>query len=135
MDPKCPFSAPLVQPEHHCRFADEVIRRGGTEFNCASGDHHGQCLRLHERLKEAALPAFGVEDDLLSMPHSVLVKIQFGGLLGLQRLLGEAGETGIIDIASLVERAMLRYGTLDAIPCAETTQDMLDFQVARRRRR
>ncbi len=137
MELKCPFSAPLTQPEFECRFADEVIRRGGSEFNCRSEAAHARCKPLHRDFKQAALPAFGVEDDLLSMPHSVLVKIQFGGLLGLQRLLGTDRDPaeGIADIDALVEQAVTRYGAIRQIPCAEVTQDMLDYRVARRRKR
>ena len=65
-----------------------MTRRGGPDVVCASDEAHQQCENLFQRMKQVALPAFGVEDDLLSMPHSVLVKIQFGGLLGLQRLQG-----------------------------------------------
>lgn len=53
------------------------------------------------------MPVFGVEDDLLSMPHSALVKIQTGGLLGLQRLLTDAPATPatVTNINALAEAA------------------------------
>jgi hypothetical protein len=85
-------------------------------------------------LKDAALPAFGVEDDLLSMPHSVLVKIQFGGLLGVQRLLDatRSDADSVIDINALVEQALEKYGTTDAVPCAEIVTDITGFKPKRR---
>lgn len=134
MDNKCPFAAPLTQPGYHCHYADEVIRRGGSEFNCLAADRHAHCVHLHTRLKAAALPVFEVEDDLLSMPHSVLVKIQFGGLLGIQRLLGN-DDRGIADITTLIETAERSYSGIENIPCSDVTGDMQSFKVARRRSR
>ncbi len=136
MEPKCPFAAPLTQPQYHCHLAEEVVRRGGSEFNCRDAASHSRCLRLHEQLKQAALPAFEVEDDLLSMPHSVLVKIQYGGLLGLQRLLlgSSHNESGIEDIDHLVGQTVEHYGGVEDIPCTSLTGDMQAFRVSRRRR-
>ena len=89
---KCAFSNTLVTGQFGCEKAEQVTRRGGPDVVCSSDKAHQQCEKLFQRMKQAALPAFGVEDDLLSMPHSVLVKIQFGGLLGLQRLQGNGTE-------------------------------------------
>ncbi len=137
MEPKCPFTSTFSQPTFRCEYADEVIRRGGSEYDCRSPEQHPVCMALHERLKEAALPVFDVEDDLLSMPHSVLVKIQFGGLLGLQRLLDQTrdGEPGVNNVVDLVNQAIDHFGGLDAVPCDQVTGDMTDYKVARRKRR
>ena len=91
MENKCAFSQTLIGGQFACAHAEPVVRRGGAEIACRSADASQRCATLMQCLKDAALPAFGVEDDLLSMPHSVLVKIQFGGLLGVQRLLDTTG--------------------------------------------
>ena len=89
---QCAFNATLMSDQFGCAHARHVVRRGGPDVACVDSTGHERCRRLFEILKASALPAFGVEDDLLSMPHSTLVKIQFGGLLGIQRLLGSGGE-------------------------------------------
>jgi hypothetical protein len=65
----------------------------------------------------------------------VLVKIQFGGLLGLQRLQGngaaEPAEIG--NIHDLVDRAVEKHGGLDAIPCPAFVEDMVSYKLKRRR--
>ena len=90
---KCAFNATLMGDRFGCAHAHHVVRRGGPDVACTDSAGHERCQRLFELLKASALPAFGVEDDLLTMPHSTLVKIQFGGLLGIQRLLGGGAET------------------------------------------
>jgi hypothetical protein len=80
------------------------------------------------------LPVFGVEDDLLSMPHSVLIKIQHGGLLGLQRIMGEAPAEAstVADINALCERAVLRFQGAASIPYQTFVQDMTTYKLKRR---
>lgn len=132
---KCPFSAPLVTHQFGCTKATEVVRRGGAEINCTDSAAHTGCGLLFERMKRAALPAFGVEDDLLSMPHSVLVKIQYGGLLGLQRLLRAALQVGerVDDIQALAAEASLRFS--DELPYASLVDDITAFKPRARRGR
>lgn len=132
---KCPFSAPLVTRQFGCTVSQEVIHRGGTEINCTDAAAHARCELLFQRLKAEALPAFGVEDDLLSMPHSVLVKIQYGGLLGLQRLLHATPQVTerVEDVRTLVAEAAHRFG--DQLPCAPLVGDITAFKPRARRGR
>jgi hypothetical protein len=132
---KCPFSAPLITRQFGCAHAQEVIHRGGAEINCTDAAAQARCDLLFQRMKAAALPAFGVEDDLLSMPHSVLVKIQYGGLLGLQRLLRAESQVSerVEDIQALVVEASLRFS--DAVPCAPLVADITTFKPRARRGR
>jgi NAD(P)-dependent dehydrogenase (short-subunit alcohol dehydrogenase family) len=137
MENKCAFSQTLIGGQFGCAHAEPVVRRGGAEIACRSADAAQRCAILMPCLKAAALPAFGVEDDLLSMPHSVLVKIQFGGLLGVQRLLDGAGSDvdSVPDINALVERALEKFGALDAVPCADIVDVMIGFKPRRRGKR
>ncbi len=132
---KCAFSNTLVTGQFGCGMGEPVTRRGGPDVACTSDEAHQRCERLFQRMKQTALPAFGVEDDLLSMPHSVLVKIQFGGLLGLQRLSGDgtADPDTVKDIDRLVDQAVGKYGGLDAIPCPAFVEDMTSYKLKRRR--
>ena len=133
---KCPFSAPLITHQFDCVHAKEVIHRGGTEIACNGGAVvQPRCDRLFQRLKAAALPAFGVEDDLLSMPHSVLVKIQYGGLLGLQRLLSDPAPAAerVENIDALLQQAQTKWGSMEAISCDSLVPDITAFKPRSRR--
>jgi len=132
MDRKCPFSAPLITQQFACPRAHEVVRRGGSEFDCDDDGRHARCVKLFDHLKAAALPAFGVEDDLLSMPHSVLVKIQSGGLLGIQREISGNTSDRVDDIDALVSAAMDRFG--GSFPAEAFVDDITAFKLRARRR-
>jgi hypothetical protein len=133
----CPFSSTLVQEDFACANANPIVRRGGAEIACTVEPAHSRCQRLFQRLKDVALPEFGVEDDLLKMPHSVLVKIQYGGLLGLQRSLGSSvgPESTVEDIDSLVAAAAEGFGSVEAIPCADFCDAIVSYKLPGRRRR
>ena len=132
---KCAFSNTLVTNQFGCEQGMQVTRRDGPDVACLSEAAHRRCEMLFERMKQVALPAFGVEDDLLSMPHSVLVKIQFGGLLGLQRLVENGAEDSgnVANIHDLVGRAIEMHGSLEAIPCPAFVEDMISYKLKRRR--
>lgn len=132
----CPFSATLVQEDFACPNANPIVRRGGAEIACTDALAHARCQQLFQRLKDAALPEFGVEDDLLKMPHSVLVKIQYGGLLGLDRSLHPSTDTTAIDdIDKLVSVAIERFGSVEAIPYRDFCDQIINYRLPGRRRR
>jgi hypothetical protein len=134
MSQKCPFASALVTELAACRHAEQVVRRGGSEYDCRSAADRAACSDLFDRLKAAALPAFGVEDDLTAMPHSVLVKVQCGGLRGMARLTGQPMDR-IDDVAGLREHAFGVRGGPEGLPLADLVGDITAFRAERRGRR
>ena len=132
-DYKCAFNSTLLGEQFGCARAQAIVRRGGPDVACTSDPAHARCETLFQHLKQAALPAFGVEDDLLSMPHSVLVKIQFGGLLGLQRLVESSAGAEVKDIDALLTRTLEKYADLAAVDYPALAADMTAYQLKRRR--
>ncbi|MBI3575712.1 MAG: hypothetical protein HY083_08690 [Gammaproteobacteria bacterium] len=66
------------------------------------------------------------------MPHSVLVKIQAGGLLGLRHLQTGAPAETVTDINFLVGHAENRFGDLETVPCEQVRTDMAGYKIRRR---
>ncbi len=131
---RCSFSSPLVTEQYVCMHGEKVVRRGGTEVACRDEAACSRCEAVFEWLKQVALPAFEVEDDLTSMPHSVLQKIQFGSLAGLQQLLAiEPGERS--DIHELLNQAAEHYNGIDALPYSELVETIYHYKLKRRHER
>ena len=135
MEQICPFGSTLVTEICHCVHADQVVRRGGAEIICQDEVAFVRCTELFQHLKDVALPAFEVEDDLTTMPHSVLQKIQFGGLLGLQQLIMEQASDTVADVASLIDSLQTKHGTLDNLPYNELVSFITKYKLKRRRSR
>ena len=128
---RCSFSSPLVAEQYTCSQGEQVVRRGGTEVACCDEAACSRCEAVFEWLKQVSLPAFGVEDDLTSMPHSVLQKIQFGSLEGLRHYLGD-DMTQRADIHDLLSRAADRYDGIDGLPYAELVDTITGYKLKRR---
>ena len=135
MEQICPFGSTLVTETCHCMHADQVVRRGGAEIVCQNVTAFQRCTEVFQNLKKVALPAFEVEDDLTTMPHSVLQKIQFGGLLGLQQLIMEQAPDTVADVASLLDSLQAKHGTLDNLPYNELVSSITEYKLKRRRGR
>lgn len=129
---KCSFAATLIGGDFGCAQAENVVRRGGPEIACRAEQAHLRCAALFDALKATALPSLGFQDDLSLTPNSVYQKIQFGGLNGLARLLGETGRIG--DIEALVAHGLVRYGAAENIPCQEIVPDIEAVKLRSRRR-
>lgn len=132
-DLKCPFRHTLIQRDFGCEHAQDITRREGPDVACQDAAAQGRCTALFDHLHTRAVPAFGVEDDLTQMPQSVLVKIQFGGLLGLERLLGEGGGERVDNVNGLVVRVLERFGAPGGMPLEQILPDITGYKIRRRR--
>ncbi len=133
-DNRCAFSSPLIAEQYTCHFGEQVVRRGGTEVACRDAAACSRCEAVFEWLKQVSLPVFGVEDDLTSMPHSVIQKIQFGSLSGLQNQMGiEPAQR--VDIDHLLDQAAEQYGGIDSLPYAGLVDTITTYQLKRRQHR
>ena len=131
----CPYNATFAQKEHYsCPNSDEVIRRGGSEYVCLQSDSHNLCSQIHDSVKQAYLDSEALEDDLLTLPHSTYVKIQFGCVLGLQSALGQDNST-LMDIGSLVTDAIGFYKNTDDLPYGLINETISNHKLQKRGKR
>jgi len=145
IDCKCSFAITLIKDDFSCEQAQTVTRRGGPDIACASEVGSENCKQLYKQLKGIGLPAFDAEDDLLKTPASVFSKIQFGGLLGLSRIMSadvtqpdSVGEVDIISVENiyqLIMQVQARYETLSNIPYPELVASMTAFKIKRKKSR
>ena len=123
---------PQIKKDFACTLGIEVTRRDGSAIVCQSSSASRHCCTLHGQLKQVALAAFNMSDDLLQVPQSLYIKVQYGGLLGLQGLLGNTRQD-IADISALVAQLRTRYGAIESIPCSQVKNDIQSYKVRRKR--
>ena len=138
IDCKCSFAITLIKNDFACEKAQMVTRRAGPDTACSSELGSQRCQQLYDELKVVGLPAFDAEDDLLKTPTSVFSKIQFGGLLGLAKIIAKAtsNEFNIVrvdNIYQLLEQAVSRYESINNIPYPELVDTMTAFKIKRKR--
>lgn len=87
----------------------------GCSVTCASLDAFGQCEQLLEHMINAAQFALHYVEGTDSLTHGKLMRVQHGGLQGLQVLVEET-EQPISDIHALLNKAIAHYGAIEDIP-------------------
>ena len=133
---KCPFRAPLMTRIFTCEYAEEITRREGPDIGCKSSSANALCVEFFTQLKSIALSELGYEDDLTTMPASVLQKIQFGGLLGLNNEVHATSGSELIDnIFELLESAKRKHGEVINFPYVECIAAIKTYKIKRRRDR
>ena len=132
-DPKCPFQLPVINGTFGCKLAQAVTVRNAPQIHCRSDPALERCRRVYDRLKSVGLAVFGAEDDPAKTPHGTYLKIQCGGLLGLQA--DVAPGNAVTDIDALLETATEGGTRIDDLPYSDLTQSMLGYKPPRRRDR
>ena len=133
-DMKCPFSTVQAAGLARCRFAQQVVRRGGAEYNCTDADACGRCETVARHLIAIGLPALGFEDDLTQTPKSAYDKVLLGGLKGIDSLLGTQ-TPAVEDIGPRITELIERHPNIAAVPTDALTEAIQSYQPPRRRGR
>lgn len=132
----CPFEKAILQRRCDCAHSRRfnLADREGTR--CASSSSQPRCSALLALLREKAQFTLGRTRSGGPLPHGQEIRVQVGGLLGLQRAMGMASEdtAGIGDIDALVDSALERFGALDALPFGDILRSVASFRARRRRR-
>ena len=131
----CCFAITQISNEFGCQHGELVTRRAGPDIACQSVECREKCLEVYEHMKKAGLDAFEYEDDLTQVPHGIWVKIQFGGLLGLQaEIAGEASHS-VEDISYLINSLEQRYNHFEQLPYEKIVSSMQSYKTRTRRKK
>ncbi len=115
--------------QHMFRLAD---RHG---VGCTDALMQQKCVDFLDHLRKQTRFVFRIPIDG-PLPHNKEIKVQNGGMLGMQKLLLEddAGET-VENIAGLLQRGIDVYGSLGAIPYNRVMPSVTSYETRPRRRR
>jgi hypothetical protein len=128
--PKCPFQAPIITGEFGCRHARQVTVRNAPQVHCAEPSALARCRAVYAQLKAIGLPALDAVDDLALTPHSTYLKVQCGGLLGLEALTDQAQ---VNDLDALLNATLGAAEIAGAIDWAALVPAIQGYRVRRRR--
>ena len=102
---------------------------------CKSASGNALCTELLNTMRRNARFALHLTSADAPLPHAKEIKVQTGGLLGLQGLLypDKAEATNIDNVIGLIDLAMQQYGRLQDLPYAAIVQAIVRFQGRRKR--
>ena len=132
---RCPFKATIMTRQFGCEKAQHITRREGPDIACDDESAVSRCAEVFENLKQAALPVMGYQDDLSSMPASILQKIQFGGLIAIQRQVRPGDDNiRVGNIYSMLSDIENKFGTLADISYNTCADTISSYKLKKRRR-
>ena len=109
---------------------------------CTSPPARAQCLALRALLRQSSLFALKLTHTDTPLPHAKEMKLQCGGLRGVQLAVESvgAGHDSVAqglpqytDVHSLVQAGAEKFGGLQNLPYSAIVQSVVAYQLRRRR--
>ncbi len=152
---RCYFEKLILLRYGNCEQAKKLLLAEREAFACNSEHAQQQCLQLIERLRSNARFALQITQVDGPLPHAKEIKVQAGGLFGLQQLLsrqdltqtellhdddvkfGEQAQNHapIENVYAIINEAILQYKNLDSIPYNEIVKAIINFKLPERKRK
>jgi len=129
----CPFEKTLLSRQCGCSLAERFNLAEREGVSCTMWTAQRNCKTLLELLRQNGRFALGLTAVPGALPHAREVKIQSGGLLGLQQVVHpELVSPRVEDIHSLVTAAQDSFGSLDRLPFKDIVKTIAAYQGRRR---
>ncbi|MDJ0872400.1 MAG: hypothetical protein QNJ87_11615 [Gammaproteobacteria bacterium] len=130
----CPYEKALLSRQCSCAMGRRFNLAEREGVFCTSWTARNDCEALLSLLREKSRFALGLANITGPIPHAKEIRLQLGGLGGLQQLVHpKAGLARVEDIHALVDLARTRFGNFDKLPFAAIVQSVSAFQGRRRR--
>lgn len=126
----CPFEKALLSGCGTCTLAQRRNIAEREAVACRDGTARNACAALLGLLRRNAAFALHLPHPDERLTHAQEMKVQCGGLAGLQRTLAGAEEVG--DIHTLVQAACHSPGGLAGLPYSAIIQSVAAYQTRRR---
>ncbi|MGD8926832.1 MAG: hypothetical protein PVG20_08265 [Thioalkalispiraceae bacterium] len=132
---RCLFEKSILSRTTMCEYAHRFCLADREGVACKNNDAHTQCNILIQNLRTNARFALKQTSTDEPLPHAKEMKVQTGGLLGLNTILHATKQpTNIENIFGLIQEAVRKYGNLSALPYDEITRAIVKFESRKRRR-
>lgn len=134
---RCRFEKTLLSRRSTCSRSKRFNLADREGVSCLSPAACERCGLLLDSLRENARFALHLTEIDGALPFNKEIKVQTGGMLGLQKLIHpDFGEPDKVeDIYSLVNQAEQQYDSLEKIPFSEIMPSIVSFEGRKRRRR
>lgn len=130
----CAFEKALTNNKARCSCARHFCLADREGYTCRSGTCAATCSQLLQSLRDNSRFSLKLKIVGTALPHNMEIRVQAGGLLGLQKALAlDTTGVGVEDIRGLVDSALQKFGKLDALPYTDIVKSVAQFEGRRRR--
>lgn len=128
----CPFEKAILSRCANCEQARKLNIAEREAVACKSALAREACLTLHALLHQKAMFVVRLTHPGDPLPHAKEIKVQCGGLLGVQRLVDPEANS-VDDVHALVTEIQAVYGDLREAPYQEVVKEVAVYEGRRRR--
>ena len=129
----CIFEKVILSRCGDCSQADRKNIAERESVSCRSLFAYTNCSELRGLLRANSAFALKMIEDA-PIPHGKDIKVQCGGLLGIQRALGDqASLPPVPNVFALVGAAQTKFGSFSQLPFGEIVQSVVAYEARRRR--
>ncbi|MGV8934710.1 MAG: hypothetical protein ACOH1I_08805 [Gallionellaceae bacterium] len=100
-------------------------------IECSDESSRLQCAELLDLLRNNSAFALKLTHVTPPLPHGPEMRVQCGGLLGLQLVVD--GSKEVVDISALVAAAHVKFGSLEELPYSTIVQSVVSCEVRKKR--
>ncbi len=130
---RCIFEKAINSRVCNCAKAQRFNLADREGVACNSSVHLERCKNFSVLLHHNAKFVVQKLDNVQSLGHTQELKIQNGGLLGLQAEINSVYNSKVENIDNVIEGAIKRYSTLEAFPYSKIMQTIQSYQVRKRK--
>lgn len=130
---RCPFARALLNGHSRCKSAESfhIAERHGMQ--CCDQENHNHCSKLAELLHQQSRFALGITQLPQQITSNMELRIQCGGIHGLLNSIS-AEQQPPIDIQTLVQQAMIQFGSIEQFPYQTIIQSINQWKPRQRGR-
>lgn len=150
---RCVFEKMLLLRYGSCKNANKLLLAEREAYACSSVIDQPKCQTLLELLRSNARFSLQLTQIDSPLPHAKELKVQAGGLFGLQQLIneenvtrmdalnddeakfGQQPQTPINNVIETVHQALSSYSELESIPYNELVKSIINFKLRERKKR
>lgn len=133
---RCVFEKAINARRCTCDLSQRFNLADREGVSCTSETGAIRCRQLLDVLRDNARFALQMTNVPGPLPHAKEVKVQIGGLLGLQKTLHPemVSDNLAHNINGLVETALQQFNSFDNLPYSEIVKSIVNFEGRLRRR-
>lgn len=132
----CVFEKALCSLKCKCSQGDMFRLADRHGVSCKNPAIQKNCVDLLDHLRSQTRFVFKISEIDGPFPHNKEIRVQNGGLLGIQKLLlGEAGSDQVDDVSTTVTAAIEKFGSIEELPYSQIMQSVMAFKARPKRRK
>ena len=131
----CAFEKSLTNNKARCAYARHFWLADREGYACKSELASARCGDLLDKLRVNSRFILKIAHAAEKLPHNMEIRVQVGGLHGIEQLFGSDKPRPIEDIHDLITSAEAEYGSLDKLPYDRIVQSIGRYQGRKTRKR